>query len=50
MGSGQLHSLTTLPVGKQASVSTEQKVRLAPEPVWTQWQRENYPSFAPPTA
>jgi hypothetical protein len=43
---GQPHSLTTLPRGKEPTVSIEK----APEPVWMFWRTENLlhlPGFEP---
>ena len=38
---GQLHAPEALRPGERPPVSTEKKARLAPEPVWTLWRREN---------
>jgi len=38
--SGQLHTLATLPLGKWPLTPTVQEIGWAPEPVWTQMERE----------
>jgi hypothetical protein len=42
--SGQLHVLATLPRGKGPPLTS--RYPLAPEPVWTRWQRESKPTPA----
>jgi hypothetical protein len=43
---GQLHTLATLPPGKEPQVSTGYEDEWVPEPVWMTWKGENcYPSW-----
>jgi hypothetical protein len=44
--SGQLHSPATLPLGWETLGPTEEEDGWAPEPVWTQWQRQKNPTIA----
>jgi hypothetical protein len=42
--SGQLHALAALPPGKEPLVPIGYGAWRAPEPVWTRWLREKFPS------
>jgi hypothetical protein len=43
---GQLHALVALPLGKESLISIGLEAEWAPEPVWTQWVREENPIIA----
>jgi hypothetical protein len=42
--SRQLHTPATLPPGKEHPVPIAQEAGWAPDPVWTLWRRENFPT------
>jgi hypothetical protein len=42
--SGQLHAPAALPSGKEPLLPTEYEAGWAPQPVWTRWWRQKFPT------
>jgi len=41
---GQLHNPTTLNLGKEPTIPTEEEAGQAPVPIWTVWERDKLPA------